>query len=446
MIPLDIQNFLTIEKLEYSYWVWRNILKKIRLYDKKSDFLPPTINYTYNYEVLKKIPVCEKYEPLVYYFQKNDINDEIKERFKKNIEIQWKVLEKIKARKEKNYKCWLIKLSTWIWKSHVIIDIIELYNVPTLILVHNIKTMTDMHNNFKKFTNYKKIWLWWWQHKKEKEITIMTKKSFCLHYDKLENNYWLILVDEAPVWFSSMFYYTMNKYNNNRKWVWFYGLSATPEKIDLNEQDLAKYFGRIIQVNEEDEEKIQPKFKMFDYRYHWIYLYENPAEMRTALTENKERIKIQIEKARELIQWRNCILILTDRVSEAEYFYNNVWWNKYIITWKTKDVDDIAKIKEAEEKIKQGKKIILIWTSQKIWIWVDIPFIDCIMLISAIKFHSTVIQSVWRWLRKYEWKKDCLIWIWNDLPHYQGQKREKIKTIETYYWMNKTNIEIENIF
>jgi superfamily II DNA or RNA helicase len=88
--------------------------------------------------------------------------------------------------------------------------------------------------------------------------------------------------------------------------------------------------------------------------------------------------------------------------------------------------------------LKQGKEVIIIGTIQKIWVWVDIPFIDTIFLASAIKFRANVIQAIWRGLRLYPSKTDVEVYVWNDLPILRGQRNEKEKTIKSEY-------EIENI-
>jgi superfamily II DNA or RNA helicase len=108
------------------------------------------------------------------------------------------------------------------------------------------------------------------------------------------------------------------------------------------------------------------------------------------------------------------------------------------MTGKTNSKDDENNIKRAENYLKFWKQVIIIGTIQKIWVWVDIPFIDTIFLASAIRFKATVIQSIGRGLRLHPSKTDVEVYVWNDLPILRGQRNEKEKTIKSEY-------KIENI-
>jgi superfamily II DNA or RNA helicase len=361
----------------------------------------------------------------------------------------------IKKRNEEfNYRCGLIKLTTWKWKSHVIMDIVNYYQTPTLVLVHNIKTLWEMRVKFKEFSNITPAVYGWWKYEIW-NITIMTKKSFCLDYDKISQKFWLVLIDEAPVQFSKILWSAINIYFNNQKWIALYGLSGTPKKLLLDQEDLEKYFGRIIEVKWQENNWYNyiPKIIMYDYKYSWFYRYENPQEMRWAISENMERLEEQVSVCDELLCNSNCLLILTDRKIEVDNLIN--WFNETMLlnsidfsfnmTWDTKEEDDNKNIKHAEKLIKSWWKVVIVGTIQKCWIWVDIPFIDSVFLASAIKFSSTVIQAIWRWLRIYEWKKEVVVAIWNDIPILQAQKLEKIKTLQTEYWIEKKDIEFITI-
>lgn len=442
-----IKDFLTIRKEIYNYTLERNIQKVFRFYNR--NFFPPTIWYTINPQNCNKLQPIEK----TLNFELKEIWEELKNQFKENINIQEKVLQMIKKRNEEyNYRCWLIKLTTWKWKSHVIMDIINYYQTSTLILVHNIKTLWELQEKFKKFSNIIPKIYWWWK-KEVWNITIITKKSFALDYKKIKEKFNLIICDEAPVWFTKQLWEAINTYCNNEKWIALYGLSGTPKKILLNQKDLEKYFWLTIEIKGQENNWYNyiPQITMFDYTYKWFYLYENPQEMRTAVSENIERLEKQIIEIKKMVEKTNCLLILTDRKNEVENFYNFEYISpfyaniKFIMTWDTKIEEDEKRIKEAEKIIKQWWKVIIIWTIQKVWIWVDIPFIDWIFLTSAIKFESTVIQAIGRWLRKYTNKEKVIVWVWNDIDVYSAQKTQKIKAIQEEYWIEKKDINFIKI-
>lgn len=441
----DIKQFLTIRKEIYNFHLERLSTKVYRFYNWK--YLPPTIWYTFDPKN------CEKLNHPV-----NTLNLKLKEStaeekiaFKDNIEVQEKILSMVKNRNENfNYRCWLIRLTTWKGKSHVIMDIANYYQVNTLVLTHNVKTLTEMVAKFKKSSNITPAQYWWWK-KEVWSITIMTKKSFTLDYDKIKQDFWLVLIDEAPIWFSKKLWDALNIFFDWKKWIWLYWLSWTPFKNDLDIEDLEKYFWLVMEIPNQENNwyNMIPKFKLYDYIYNWRYEYENPAEMRTAISENQERLKEQIIQAKELLEDKKCLLILTDRKNEVENFYNNIKQENtfvFFMTWDTKSKDDDSNIQAMRDALNEWKKVIIIWTIQKVWVWVDIPEIDSILLASAIKFKASVIQAIWRCLRVYKWKNEVIVWIWNDLPILKWQKAEKIKSIESEYLVNRKDIETIKIW
>jgi len=439
------QKFLTKRKEEYNIHLWRYIERVYRFFDKKTEYLPPTINYTYNWPWFLKLEPIQK----TLWLKIKKTTQENKIKFAENIIIQKEVLRIVKKRNEEfNYRCWLIKLTTGKGKTHIIIDITNYYQTNTLILVHNIKTLNEMIKKFKNFTNIIPS-QYWWGKKEIWNITIMTKKSFALDSIKIKNIFNLVLIDEAPVWFSKSFWNWLNLFFDWKKWVALYWLSWTPQKIELDQSDLERYFWKILEIKNQSKNwyNIIPDFTFYDYIVDkWIYEYENPAEMRWVISENENRLKEQIVVIKELFKDRKCLLILTDRKLEVDNFYKNRdFWFTFLITWNTSIEEDNQNIKSAELLVKSWKKVCIIWTIQKCWIWMDIPAIDTIFLASAIKFQSTVIQSVGRWLRLFEWKNNVKVWVWWDLPHYRWQKSEKIQVIKKEYWIKEENIEIVKI-
>lgn len=449
---MEVKDFLTIRKQFYNHFLGAMSEKVVRFYNKQ--YLPPTIWYTLDHLNCKVLPSVA---PTLWLIQ-NELPEDVKIKFSENIAIQEKVIERIKDRNEKShYRCWLIKLTTWKGKSHVIMDIAEYYQTPTLILVHNVKTLWEMVEKFKNFTNITPTQYGGWK-KNLSNITIMTKKSFALDYDKIDINFWLVLIDEAPIWFQKNFWQALNIFFHRKEWIALYWLSGTPQSITLDQCDLEVYFWKTIEISWQANNwyNIIPSFEMYDYVNTSRYEFENTAEMRTAIWDDHIRFDKQCEILPKLIDSWNCLLILSDRKFEVDRFYNSlqhwgIFYNNFLnrmshdtlvftMTWDTKNKDDDENILEAKRMIKLWKKVIIIWTIQKIGVGVDIPFIDTIFLASAIKFRSTVIQAIGRALRKFEGKDSVLVWIWNDIPILNKQKIEKIKTITTEYGINKKDI------
>lgn len=427
----NIRDFLTIRKEFYNFWLWAMSEKVFRYY--QGNYMPPTYNYVKNPANCEVLPPVEK----TLWLTLSDIPDNIREQFKENIEIQEQVLSAIKKRNEEfHYRCWLIQLKTGKGKSHVIIDVVNYYQTPTLILVHNVKTLWEMREKFVQFSNITPA-IYGWGKKEIGKITIMTKKSFANDSENIQQKFWLVIIDEAPVWFSKKLWNSLNKFFHKQEWVALYGLSWTPYKNDLEQKDLEKYFGLTIQVK--NEYNIIPEFTFFDYYAKSRYEYETPAEMRGALADDRVRLEKQLEKIWE-VSW-NCTLILTDRKQEALEFQEYIWCWSFLMTGDTKQKDDEENIEHLKTLLKKWEKVAIIGTIQKCWTGMDLPFIDSIFLASAIKFKATVIQSIGRALRKYEGKEKVNVYIWNDLPILKKQRTEKIKIIKSEYGVTKINAQ-----
>ena len=438
----EINKFLLIRKEFYNFYLNKLSTKVFRFYQK--NYYPPTIDYVMNPQDLTRI--LQPFDKILN-LEIKEQSEEIKIRFAENIKIQESIMNIIKKRNEQfNYRSWLIKLKTWMWKSKVIIDITNYYQTNTLILVHNIKTLNEIQDKFKEFTN-KIPWVYGWWKKEISSITIMTKKSFCLDSENIKQDFNLVLIDEAPVQFSKIFWNSINKFFHQKKWIALYWLSGTPYKDFLEEKDLEKYFWKIIEV--ENNYNIIPEFIFYDYKFAWMYEYETPPEMRTVIADNQDRLQKQIIEINNLLKNRKCLLILTDRKQEVNNIFSKLENNKgtyvFCISWETKQKDDDINLENAKFYLKEWKQVIIIWTIQKVGVWVDIPYIDTIFLASAIKFKSTVIQAIWRGLRKSEWKNNVLVGVWNDLPILKNQKTEKLKTIKSEYWILEKNIIINKL-
>lgn len=447
------KNFLTINYEYYNFWVSRVVEKSIKLYSEekiwkeKIEYMPPTIidihSQLFNTPIYKK-----QFKEMLWDIYIEEPNDQTKEKLKKNIERQNEVMDVIKLRNEKyNYNCWLIKAWTWVWKSVLAIKIAQYYKCNTLILVSNIKLLTELKDRFFEFT-WLTVWVYGWWKKEIESITICTKKSFSTDFDEIckEWQFETIIIDECHEWFSELLRFAINK---SFKQVNLYWMSATPFTPELEQEDLEKYFWKVIDVK--DEYDYKPDFEIVNYkpwkiRLKWIesdqYIFEDYPELRSLLAEDEIRFEEQIKILKELYKNRNSIIVLTDRILESNNFYDRIsrWdttkFNLIKITWETNSVDDQENLKKALEN---WKKTIIIWSIKKIWIWFDFPPADTVFLASAIKWKSTTEQAIWRILRKHD-KLNPLVVIWND-EVLKWQQIEKIKTIKKVYWVKKEEIK-----
>ena len=98
-----------------------------------------------------------------------------------------------------------------------------------------------------------------------------------------------------------------------------YGMSATPFTADLDQFHLEKYFGAIIDAK---SEYVTPDIKIISYMQD--YTFESFPELRDKLVDDEERLNCQISELRSLYKERHSIVVLTDRVQEAQNFYDRM--------------------------------------------------------------------------------------------------------------------------
>jgi predicted helicase len=89
---------------------------------------------------------------------------------------------------------------------------------------------------------------------------------------------------------------------------------------------------------------------------------------------------------------------------------------------------------KASVLLRESSSYIIVWTSDMMWRWVDIPSIDTIFFYCALKFKWTIVQAVGRCLRKTEDDKAPVVVDWCDVPLLNKQMRERVKAYRLEYW------------
>lgn len=436
----NLIKFYTIEKQEFNYFSQKLQNKKYKLYAKinNTPIFPPTWKSIHKQQTpLQNNTTKQKW------FVKNTTTEADKIKFADNILLQEEILRIIKKRREEfSYTCWIIKLQTWKWKSMVCMDIIEYLQDTTLILVSNLKLMQEMIDKFALMTNITPSQYWWWK-KEIWYITIMTKSSFLIAQKEELEDFDCILVDELQTWFSDLFIEKMNiTYKDNWN-ISLYWLSATPYTQNLTEEDMEKYYWKIIEPHQKYD--FIPNFTFFNYYHLNDYEFEMYHELKQSMIENEDRKQKQEESILDNLSSR-CSLILCDRLEEIKnweklFFEYSYKYYYIVITWETKIADDKIQLEEA---LKQDKPIVIIGSIQKVATWFDYPIIDTVFIYSSIKFESTVIQAVGRCLRKANNKTKASVYVWND-KILDKQRQQKQKAIKDEYWIDSNNINVIEI-
>lgn len=426
-----ILDFYTIEKNEFNYFSQKIVNKKYILYTKPN-ILPPTYKSIFNNNIIK-----DKWYKI--WFKKNEIPDEIKHKFADNILLQEEIIRVIQKRIEQfNYTCWIIKLQTWKGKSIVCMDIIEYLQLTTLILVSNTKLLQEMIDKFDEMTNCKPE-QYWWGKKNIWHITIITKSSFLNIENKYLEDFDLILIDELQTGFSDLFINKFNKWFQNRD-IYVYWLSATPYTANLTTADLERYYWKLIEPKQKYD--FIPNFHFINYYHLEDYNFEAYHELKQAMIDNLDRRDKQEEFMIKNLS-KKCSLILCDRLEEIKKWeeildrYKDYYY-VITITWETKIQNDSENLSKS---LNQDKPIIIIGSIQKTATWFDFPIIDTIFLFASIKFESTVIQSVWRALRKAKDKIWADVYIWNDMVLIKQKKQKEQAILDEYkVWVKDIKI------
>lgn len=345
---------------------------------------------------------------------------------------EWVKLRDYQQEAIEHVKKWawgLIEAATGSGKSLMCIWITTTYRSKTLIVCPTKKLVKEMVDKFVQFTWYEP-WTYYSDWKNIKDVTITTTASFVsdMTWDKKELQWaQVVIIDECDDKISDKFIDAICHYDCNV----LVGMTWTPNRQDLDCNDLQLIFW--------------PHIKVWDYQImpthitqhvynrseseRWQVDYTNWASIRESMIHNDIRFKATINKIKELSANSFLTLILLDRNEDVDKY-----WKEFpewlIITWSTKVKDDEAWI----EKLKKTWGII-IWSLKKMYRWVDIPEIDNVIIASPIRFENTVVQAIWRALRKTDNKTNVDINIINDTI-LKNQRYEQAKVCKNIY--NKT--------
>ena len=321
-------------------------------------------------------------------------------------------------------KWWLIELKTGWGKSYICMWLTAYYKSPTLIVVPSKKLVKEMRDKYKELC-FEEIWCYYSDKKIEHPITVTTHQSFVENYKYFRNKYKVLIIDECDTKVTDRFIEALcNVWAEIVVWM-----SWTPNRQDLHLQDLEKLYGKHIKVW---WYQILPS-SITHYEYVWWEVIPDKngkmdwIKTRQGIMNNKDRAEYIIQKLKKIREENSVVLVLIDRIKEVDLYLDAMWDDSIKITWKTKIKDDEENIKSVLEKW-----WYIIWSIDKMYRWVDIPQIDSVVILSPIKFHSKVIQSIGRWLRKY-WEKETNVYIFND-KILRNQLYQQKKACKQEYW------------
>ena len=412
----EIKDFFTLKKYEYSFFSKKNVLRSHRLYNWNN--LLCTAKY-----------ICPLIDNDFSWFKTQEINFSFEWEYR---QTQKDIMNTVVARYNKKYNCWLIKLKTWWWKTIIQMWLITYFKAPTLILCNSTKMLEETIDKYEQFLWFRPA-AYYWKKKETWFITVSTHRTFTLSGWKIP---WfepeIIMYDECHLSIGK----PMIKALCSTKAKALYWFSWTPETKDYETKDLELIFWKVIEPKADNYFYI-PKFEFIDFYTNYRYEADTTyADLRTAMTEYEWRQKKQIREFKRIIIERNWpILLLSDRVWEIDFFEEELKnYNIVKIVWWTKEAD--LSLKEWRSRFsKTWEKMIIMWTVWCLSVWFDFPAIDTVCMFQPIKIRQSVIQSIWRALRHFEWKTDVLVCIWQDMI-LRKQRSQKITAIKSEYWDN----------
>lgn len=344
------------------------------------------------------------------------INPEVKMR-----DYQNEALEHVKK-----YAWGLIEAATWSWKSLMCIGITNLYKSKTLIVCPSKKLVKEMVEKFKQFTDYEP-WTYYSDKKDIRDITVTTTMSFVK--DMTEWNQVLqwasvVIIDECDDKISDKFIKAISHYDCNI----LVGMTWTASRQDLSTDNLVLIYWPHIKVW---DYQLLPN-KITQHVYNWsqeeisMVDYSWWATIRESMIWNQKRFEAIKNKIIEVKKDSFLTLVLLDRNADVDQFSES-FPGALVITGNTK-------IKDDEKGIEQLRKTwgLIIWSLKKMYRGVDIPEIDNVIIASPVRFENTVVQSIWRALRKAEWKWDVQINVIND-SILKNQRYEQAKVCREIY-------------
>lgn len=402
----------------------------IKLYhQQKEHFFFPPGQFS---DILQPWPKLEV--PLVY---DTTVKDDNNLQMHDMIDEQNEILTRIEF---SNMRTWLIEMKTGRGKSIAIMRIVKHFQEPTLIVVHNKKTVQEMMEKFQKFCN-RKIGCYYSTKKDMQEITVTTHKTFVLNTELFRNKFGLIICDEIDTNLSDKMITAISTVGCTA----LFGLSWTPFRQQLDTNDISLIFWPHLKVESlaQNWYTLIPEIIRIEFP-SIVCSFETFHELRQDIIADVQRRHMQCEYITSFKTLMSCWLLLVGTVEECNLYYE---WLKdkmpcAIVNGTTKIDDDIVNI----DKMKTEHGVIIA-TAQKMYRGVDIPEIDHVFLFYPTRFEGNIIQAVGRWLRQCAGKLRTVLHDWSDIPLLRWQSYQRKAAYQKEYpWVKIDTISLPRSF
>ncbi|MDR1942083.1 MAG: DEAD/DEAH box helicase [Endomicrobium sp.] len=304
-------------------------------------------------------------------------------------------------------------------KTVVAANVISKRKVNALIVVHRKQLLEQWKERSTTFLKGRKIKIGVLGGGKSKfhyQIDIAMLQTLGRHKNLSEilSKYGQIIIDECHHIAAFSFEQIIKQFNG--KYV--LGISATPERKDGHQPIVSMQCGETVTTayNQKEDNNISERFVNYQFT-NFTYEHDNSQinDIYDHIYKNEERNKMICENIRQEFDKNKSCVVLTERTEHLFFLAEQLKDLKNIVVLKGgMGSKQIKTIKSQLENIPKEEGVILLSTGKYLGEGFDYERLDRLFLTMPISWKGTLIQYAGRLHRKYENKKDVLIYDYVD--------------------------------
>lgn len=361
-------------------------------------------------------------------------------------DVQKKALKALDlTRKNEKYK-WLVVLATWLWKTFLsIFDTLAMNSKTILFIVHNNHILKQTKNSFEKVmpNRLKEMWFFTWTEKNHENKNIIFSTIQTINREQNlhqfnPNFFDYIIIDETHH-IAAPSYKIVSDYFSPNFFLW---LTATPDRLD--KKNILEFFDNNLVFEMWQSEAIKQwylaklRYKGFTDNVDYSNIYYNGFRYdvndlnKSLMIENRDFAIIQ--KFKELAINKKTIgfCVSIEHADWSAEQFRKAWIDAVSIHSKIDNNNTNQAYQSASEIIDafDNSKHQVAFVVDMFNEWIDIPDVECLLMLRPTASSSILTQQIWRGLRIAEGKDEILVldFIWN----YQTAH-----TILVWLWINK---------
>ena len=325
----------------------------------------------------------------------------------------------------------LLEARTGAGKTVISIALHQAWGGRTLIVCHSLVLAKQFADEFIKFTNTKPTFVCDGKHDQTGKVVVTTLTTFRKKYKEFLN-FNNLIIDEADLAMTNKTMKAIASFKSTRK----HGFTGTTDTVyDESNPNLAPvlglFWGNHVTHNPAKTEISLKKVISYTYdkTYPKVFPHKNWIEFRTALDDDVDRKRQQLQWLLDNTNPQHHTLALWDRVADVETFYRALKKRNLPVYKSTGSM----KKKEREQHLTDFKRTggYLVGVSSTLNRGYDNTLLTKAFIMHPIKGENPLRQSIGRLMRYFDGKRSTL-YLWSDsMLSFQLKKQEKI--IEKYF-------------